>query len=158
MGDGDGSAGRARGERLASDRVFGVLGGLALLLAAVFFVRSLLPGGRDEGAVRIPRLVLLSPAPGAEVAQPAVVELDAGARLVLRADGWSAGGRHLHLFVGGTELMAAGGELAAVGGTRYRWTLPRLPAGPATLRLAWSGADHRTLAEGASAPVPVRLR
>ncbi|HWK89035.1 MAG TPA: hypothetical protein VNP72_03545, partial [Longimicrobium sp.] len=67
MGDEGRGAGRARGERLPSDRVFGVLGGLALLLAAVFLVRSLLPGGRDQGVRRVPPLVLLSPAAGAEV-------------------------------------------------------------------------------------------
>ena len=154
--------GTQRGERPVSDRVFGVVGGLALLLGLVFLVRSFLPGGSDtgEGPARggIPTLAILSPAPGAEVDQPVVVELDAGAELVLGPTGWTADGRHLHLFAGGTEVMATATDLQPVGGTRYRWTLPRLPAAQTTLRLAWSDERHRTIAEGASPEVPVRLR
>jgi hypothetical protein len=151
----------AEGERLASDRVFGVIGGALLLLGLVFLVRSFLPGGSDTGAgpaTGIPALAILSPAAGAELAQPAAVELDAGAALVLGPTGWTADGRHLHLFAGGTELMATSTEMRHLGGTRYRWTLPRLPAGDTSLRLAWSDERHRTLQEGASPAVPVRLR
>jgi hypothetical protein len=150
------------GERLVSDRVFGVVGGLFLLLGLVFLVRSFLPGGSDTGAGpaagAIPALRILSPTPGAEVAQPMVVELDAGATLVLGPTGWTADGRHLHLFAGGTEVMATATELQPAGGTRYRWTLAPLPGDTTTLRLAWSDERHRTIPEGASAPVPVRLR
>ncbi|HEX2078148.1 MAG TPA: hypothetical protein VHG08_10580, partial [Longimicrobium sp.] len=155
------AAERATGERLAADRVFGAVGGVLLLLGLVFLVRSFLPGGSDTGAraaAPIPTLAILSPAPGAQVDQPAAVELDAGTVLTLGPDGWTAEGRHLHLFAGGTELMAAATELQHLGGTRYRWTLPRLPAGQTTLRLAWSAESHRTLDEGASPPVPVHLR
>lgn len=154
--------GSERGERLASDRVFGVIGGLLLLLGLVFLVRSFLPGGSDTGAGpaagEIPRLAILSPAPGAEVVQPLVVELDAGARLALGPTGWTADGRHLHLFAGGTEVMATATDLQPVGGTRYRWTLRRLAADTTTLRLAWSDERHRTIPQGASPAVPVRLR
>lgn len=151
------------GERLVSDRVFGVIGGLLVLLGLVFAVRSFLPGGSDTGAgpaaaVAVPTLAIVSPAPGAEVAQPLVVELDAGTPLVLGPTGWTADGRHLHLFAGGTEVMATATELQPAGGTRYRWTLQPLPGDTTTLRLAWSDARHRTIPEGASAPVPVRLR
>ena len=148
------------GERLVMDRVFGIVGGVAVLLALVFAVRSCLPGGQDTGAgpaSAIPALVILSPRPGDTVPQPAVVEFDAGAPLALAADGWQADGRHLHLFANATELMPAPGDIRRVQGTRYRWTLPRLPAGPATLRMTWSGESHRSLAEGASAPVAVTL-
>lgn len=155
-------AGRAAdGERLVADRVFGIIGGVAVLLALVFGVRSCLPGGQDTGAgpaSAIPTLVVLSPRPGDTVPQPVVVEFDAGAPLELAADGWQADGRHLHLFADQTELMPAPGDIVGVGGTRYRWTLPRLPAGPATLRMTWSGESHRSLAEGASAPVAVTLQ
>lgn len=151
-----------QGERLASDRVFGVVGGVLLLLGLVFLVRSFGEGGSDTGArpaaAAVPTLSILSPAPGAELAQPAAVELDAGTALVAGPTGWTAEGRHLHLFAGGTELMATTAEMRHLGGTRYRWALPRLPAGETTLRLAWSDERHRTLPEGASAPVPVRLR
>jgi hypothetical protein len=148
------------GERLVADRVFAAVGGVLLLLGLVFLVRSFMEGGSDTGvraAAPIPTLTILSPAPGAEVPQPAAVELDAGTTLTLGPDGWTAEGRHLHLFAGGTELMAGAAELRHLGGTRYRWSLPRLPVGPTTLRLAWSAESHRTLDEGASPPVPVRL-
>jgi hypothetical protein len=142
-----------------ADRVFGIVGGTMLLLAAFFLVRSFLPGGSDEGpAAGAPTLRLLSPAAGAVLEQPAAVDFDAGAPLVLRPAGWAAGELHVHLMAGGTELMAGAGDLAHLGGTRYRWTLPRLPAGETELRLTWSGADHRAVAEGASQPVAVRLR
>lgn len=152
---------QAGGERPVADRVFGIVGGVLVLLALVFWIRSCGEGGSDTGvrpASAIPALAILTPTPGAELPQPAVVELDAGAPLTLGPTGWTAAGRHLHLFVGGTELMAAATELAPAGGTRYRWTLPRLPAGETTLRLAWSDERHRTIPQGASAAVPIRLR
>jgi hypothetical protein len=153
--------GAAGGERLVSDRVFGAIGGIFLLLGLVFLVRSFGEGGSDTGlrpAGTIPALAILTPAAGAEVAQPAAVELDAATALAAGPTGWTADGRHLHLFAGGTELMATAAEITHLGGTRYRWTLPRLPAGETTLRLAWSDERHRTLPEGASPIVPVRLR
>lgn len=151
-----------RDEGLVSDRVFGVIGGVLVLLGLVFLVRSFGEGGSDTGAGpaagAIPTLSILSPRPGAEVAQPMTVELDAGAELELGPTGWTAEGRHLHLFAGGTEVMATATELQPAGGTRYRWRLARLSGDTTTLRLAWSDERHRTLQEGASAPVPVRLR
>lgn len=156
------SAERGTGERLMTDRIFGAVGVAMVLLGVFFWIRSFGEGGSDTGAgpaaASIPTLAILSPAAGAELAQPAAVELDAGASLVLGPTGWTAGGRHLHLFAGGTELMAAATELRHLGGTRYRWTLPRLPAGETTLRLAWSDERHRTIPDGASPTVPVRLR
>lgn len=150
----------AEAERSASDRVFGIVGAAMLLLAGVFFVRSLLPGESDAGAApsAVPALAILAPTPGAALDQPAEVVFDAGARLVLGPAGWESYGRHVHLFAGGTEVMARAGDLAPVRGTVYRWTLPRLPSGETTLRLAWSGADHREIEAGATPPVPVRLR
>lgn len=152
--------GVAGGERLVADRVFGVIGGILLLLGLVFLVRSFGEGGSDTGAppAVVPALAIVAPAAGAELPQPAAVDFDAGAELVLGPTGWTADGRHLHLFAGGTELMATATEIRPLGGTRYRWTLPRLPAGQTALRLAWSDERHRTLAEGASATVAVRLR
>ena len=151
-----------QGERLVADRVFGIVGGALVLLGLVFLVRSFMPGGSDTGGGParggVPALAIQSPAPGAEVEQPLVVELDAGAELVLGPTGWTADGRHLHLFAGGTEVMATATDLRPVGGTRYRWTLQRLPAAETTLRLAWSDERHRTIDEGASPEVPVRLR
>ncbi|HEX6037832.1 hypothetical protein [Longimicrobium sp.] len=156
------AAEQVAGERLVSDRIFGAVGVVLVLLGLFFWVRSFAEGGSDTGAgpaaAAVPTLSIVSPAAGAEVAQPAVVEFDAGAPLTLGPTGWTAAGRHLHLFVGGTELMAASTELRPVSGTRYRWTLPALPAGETTLRLAWSDENHRTIPDGASTPVTVRLR
>jgi hypothetical protein len=150
------------GERLVSDRIFGAVGVVMVLLGLFFWVRSFGEGGSDTGArpgaAAVPALAIVSPAAGAELAQPAAVELDVGARLTLGPTGWTAEGRHLHLFAGGTELMASATELRHVGGTRYRWTLPRLPAGETTLRLAWSDERHRTIPDGASRPISVRLK
>ena len=141
-------------ERRVSDRVFGAIGVAMVLLGVFFWIRSFGEGGSDTGArpgaAAVPTLAIVSPAAGAELAQPAEVELDAGSALTLGPTGWTAEGRHLHLFAGGTELMAAATELRHVGGTRYRWTLPRLPAGETTLRLAWSDERHRTIPDGAS--------
>ncbi|HEY7766529.1 hypothetical protein [Longimicrobium sp.] len=149
------------GERLIADRVFGVIGGVMVLLGLVFLVRSFMEGGSDTGsgpASAVPQIRIVSPAVGAALAQPASVEFDAGAPLVLGPTGWTAAGRHLHLFAGGTEMMASANEITAVQGTRYRWALPRLPPGSTTLRMTWSGANHQSIPQGASQTIPVTLR
>jgi hypothetical protein len=156
------AAEQAGGERRTSDRIFGAVGVAMVLLGVFFWIRSFGEGGSDTGAraaaAAVPTLAIVSPAAGAEIDQPAAVELDAGSSLTLGPTGWTAEGRHLHLFAGGTELMASATELRHLGGTRYRWTLPRLPAGETTLRLAWSDERHRTIPDGASPPVAVRLK
>jgi hypothetical protein len=140
-----------------NDRVFGAIGATMLLLAAVFLVRSLLPGGTDEGPTRVPSLTILAPAPGAVLDHPAELLFDAGAPLRPGATGWSTGALHVHLLIGTTEVMPAAGDLTHLGGTRYRWRLPRVGAGESTLRLTWSDASHRGIEAGASVPVPVRF-
>ncbi len=141
-----------------ADRVYGAVGVLAVLLALFFLVRG---GPRDTGAApaaNVPRLTILAPAAGAELAQPVVVEFDAGAALRLEPAGWGAGGRHVHIRAGERELMAGGTDVAPLGGTRYRWTLPALPPGEHVLRMTWSDERHRAMEAGASAPVRVRVR
>ena len=155
------AAEQAKGERLVADRVFGIVGVILVLLALGFGIRSCGEGGSDKGAraaAPVPTLAIVAPSPGTELDQPVVVEFDAGAALTLGPTGWTAEGRHLHLFAGGTELMASATELRHLGGTRYRWTLPHLPAGETTLRLAWSDETHRTIPQGASDTVAVRVR
>lgn len=140
-----------------ADRVYGILGA-ALVVLALFF---LLRGEADTGAAppaAVPQLNLVEPAEGAEATLPLGVVFDAGVPLVVGPMGWNAGGRHVHLRVGGTELMAGGGDIRPLGGTRYRWTVPSLPRGEQTLQLAWSDEQHRPLAEGASRTVRVRVR
>jgi hypothetical protein len=149
------------GERPMADRVFGIVGGVMVLLGLVFLVRSFMEGGSDTGsgpASAVPQIRIVSPAAGAALPQPASVEFDAGAPLVLGPTGWTAAGRHLHLFAGGTELMASATEITAVQGTRYRWALPRLPAGSTTLRMTWSGETHQSIPQGASQTISVTLQ
>jgi hypothetical protein len=154
------AAEQVAGERLVADRIFGVVGTVLVVLGLIFWVKSFAEGGSDTGrpAPPVPVLAILSPAPGAELRQPAAVEFDAGSTLVLGPTGWTADGRHLHLFAGDQELMPSAADLRQVSGTRYRWTLPRLPAGATSLRVAWSDETHRTIPDGASRTVPVVLR
>jgi hypothetical protein len=155
------AAAQAQGGQQASDRVFGAIGITMVVMGIVAFILSFGEGGSDTGApaaAAVPVLAILSPAAGAELDQPAAVEIDAGATLVLGPTGWTADGRHLHLFAGGTELMAAATDLQPLGGTRYRWSLPRLAPGETTLNLAWSDERHRTIPDGASPAIRVRLR
>ena len=77
----------------------------------------------------------------------------------LRPDGSNAAGtRHVHARVGATELMPGPVDVQQVSGSTYRWTLPRLPSGPATLRLYWSDASHKPIpgAESDSLSIVVR--
>ena len=141
----------------AVDRVYGAIGALAVLLALFFLVRGGAEDGKAAPPSAPPRLVLIEPAAGAELAQPVTVTFDAGTALA--ADGSDpASGRHVHARAGPSELMAAAGDVRPLGGTRYRWTLPPLPAGTHALRLYWSDAYHRPLAAGASDSVVVRVR
>ena len=78
------------------------------------------------------------------VGQPVTVIFQA--RIELRPDGSNAAGtRHVHARVGATELMPGTVDVRQVRGTMYQWTLPRLPAGPAVLRLYWSDAAHQPI-------------
>lgn len=151
----------AGGGMTRSDRVFGFIGLAALLLAIPFLVSWMLGGGSDEGAVApaaVPALVLVEPVAGADLAQPVSVLFHTDAELAPDAMGWSADGRHVHLMLNGTEIMAAPRDVQRVSTGRYRWTLPRVPPGEYGLRVLWSGADHRPIEEGASETVRVRIR
>lgn len=140
-----------------TDRVYGVVGAALAVLALFFLLRG---GEADTGAVApaVPPLTVIEPREGAEAALPLAVVFDAGVPLTAGPMGWNAAGRHVHLRVGGTELMAANRDIQPMGGTRYRWTVPALPRGEQTLQLAWSDEQHRAVAEGASRPVRVRVR
>lgn len=141
-----------------SDRVFGAVAAVALL-AALWF--ALAGGEEDDGARPVappPPITVVEPRDGAEVAPPVAVVFDPGSRMRRDASGWVAAGRyHLHAMIDGVELMAAPHEIQPLEGTRYRWVLPLAP-GEHRLRLQWSGPDHRTLAEGGSPPLVVRVR
>lgn len=136
-----------------ADRLYGAVA-LALLALAAFFA---LRGGPADGASTVPRLAILAPATRTSVDQPVAMEFDAGEVLTPGDTWWTAQGRHVHLRLGGAELMAARADLQPLGGTRYRWILPRLPTGDQTLQLYWSDAAHRPLRSGASLPIHIWL-
>ncbi|HEX8359518.1 MAG TPA: hypothetical protein VF613_05400 [Longimicrobium sp.] len=141
-----------------ADRVYGIIGAALAVLALFFLLRG---GEADTGAAApaaIPPLTIQEPRDGAEAALPLAVVFDAGVKLTAGPAGWNASGRHVHLLAGGTELMAGGGDIQPLGGTRYRWTVPALPRGDQTIQLTWSDEQHRPLEEGASRPVRVRVR
>jgi hypothetical protein len=140
---------------LTSDKVYGAVAAIAIVLALFFLVRG---GASDTTAVdRAPRLTVEDPRPGAELAQPVVVTFNA--RTELRPDGSAAGGtRHIHARIGGRELMPGAADVKSVSGTTYSWTLPRLPAGPTALRIFWSDASHKPIGGAQSDSVPVVLR
>lgn len=143
----------------AWDRVYGGVAAAMVALALFFLIRG---GPADTGAPAAPApppaLTLLEPRDGAEVSGPLSVVFDAGVALEAGPMGPHSGGRHVHLRVAGTELMAGTADVKPVGGTRYRWTISALPAGEHSLQLLWSDAAHQPLREGASARVGVRVR
>jgi hypothetical protein len=148
--------GAAREPRmLTSDKVYGAIAAIAIVLAIYFLVRG---GASDTTSVdRAPRLTIEDPRPGATLGQPLVVTFNA--RTELRPDGSAAAGtRHVHARIGATELMPGSADVRAVDGTTYSWTMPRLPAGPAALRLYWSDASHRPIPGAQSDSVPIIIR
>jgi hypothetical protein len=140
---------------LAADRIYGAIALAAILLAIWFLLRG---GPGDSGAdSRPPSITIVDPRPGAELAQPVTVLFET--RAPLRADGAdSTSNRHLHLDVGGTMLMPGPADVRRVRGGLYRWTLPPVPPGPATLRAYWSDAAHRAIAGAPGDSVQVRIR
>ncbi|HYW05751.1 MAG TPA: hypothetical protein VE913_02280 [Longimicrobium sp.] len=143
----------------AWDRVYGGVAAAMVALALFFLIRG---GPADSGAAATPApppaLTLVEPRDGAEVSGPLAVVFDAGVALEAGPMGPHSDGRHVHLRVAGTELMAGTADVKPAGGTRYRWTVPTLPAGEHTLQLLWSDAAHKPLRAGASARVAVRVR
>lgn len=140
-----------------SDRVYGGIAVAAVLLALWFLVRGGPADGARDAAGRAPRITIEDPRPGAELDQPVTLIFDA--RTALTADGTdTTSKRHVHVDVGGTMLMPGAADVRPVRGTVYRWTLPRLPSGAATLRAYWSDAGHRPIPGATSDSVEVRIR
>ena len=144
-----------RGRLTTADRIYGGIAIVAIVLAIWFLGRG---GGSDTTAVdRAPRITISDPVPGATRDQPLVVTFDA--RSTLRPDGSAAGAaRHVHAQAGGTMLMPGTTDIMPVKGTTYRWTLPKLPAGPTVVQLYWADATHRPIPGASSDSVPVTLR
>jgi hypothetical protein len=105
-----------------------------------------------------PPLVLLDPVEGAIVTGRVALTFEVPVELRRSRDGWENGGFHVHAGVDGQELMPGRTDIERLPGNRYRWTLPPLPPGERTLRLFWSDARHRPLADGGSEPRRIEVR
>ena len=134
-----------------SDRVYGAIAGVAIVLALGFLVRG---GPSDTSA---PRITIVDPRPGAELAQPVTITFDA--KTPLRADGTdTTTNRHVHVDVASTMLMPGPTDVHPVRGTIYRWTLPTIPTGTVWLRAYWSDARHRPIPGPTADSVRVTIR
>lgn len=141
------------------DRAFGAVAVLAVLLALFFLVRGGADTGAQGGVAEPPAITVLEPADGAVVSGAFPVVFRPGGELRQTPAGWTLAGRyHLHASVDETELMAGPQDVQALGGGRYRWTIPALPAGGHRLVLRWAGPSHAPLRTGESAPVVVTVR
>ncbi|MFL5382370.1 MAG: hypothetical protein ACJ8GN_07675 [Longimicrobiaceae bacterium] len=140
-----------------SDRIYGGIAIVAVLLALWFLVRGG-PGDTSAAAPgRPPRITIGDPRPGAELDQPITVTFET--RAPLRADGTdTTSNRHVHVDAGGAMLMPGSADVRRVEGTTYRWTLPRLPSGPVRLRAYWSDGAHRPIPGAPGDSVDVRIR
>lgn len=138
--------GEARG---LSDRLLTVIGGGLFGLA---LVAALVGGESDTGARRYaPALTLVRPAAGAVLDDSTlVVEFVSEKPLRIAPSGWGTDSLHLHLALDQREIMPAPRDIRTIGERRYVWVLARPDAGSHTIRLFWSGPDHRRIADGAS--------
>lgn len=138
-----------------SDRVYGGIAIVAVLLAIWFLVR----GGPGDGTVAggVPRITILDPGTDAALAQPVTVTFDARTRLQPNGTDSSAT-RHVHVDAAGAMLMPGSNDIRRVRGTTYRWTLPSLPAGTVWLRAYWSDANHRPIPGPSADSVRVTIR
>lgn len=139
----------------ARDIVFGAVGGVMVLMAVVLLFVG---GERDTGsavAVEIPALQIVTPDDGAEVWGPLRIEFRSSRVVEHGSGGWGVDDLHIHLDIDGRSFMPASRDIERISDGEYRWSLPALPPGAHTLRLYWSGPDHRALEDGGSEPVRV---
>lgn len=142
-----------------SERVLGVLGGGMVLAALVLLVAG---GESDTGArpetFATPRLEMVQPREGDVIEGPLPVVFRVDGEMEIGPGGWGVGTHHLHLELDGVELMPAAADIERLGEGEYRWVLRTPAPGPHTLRLLWSGMDHRPLPGTATPPVRVEVR
>jgi hypothetical protein len=131
---------------------------VALLLGGFVVWASTLAveSGRTGGGP--PQLILLEPADGSTVAARVALVFEAPVELRRSPAGWESGGFHVHASIDGRELMPGSSDVERLPGNRYRWTLPPLPTGTREVRLFWSDARHREVAEGATPPITFEVR
>lgn len=143
----------------ATDRLLGIVGG-AMVVGAVLLL--LLGGERDTGAApdiaTAPALEMVSPSQGDSVRGPLLVVFRVPGEMEMRPGGWGVGDYHVHLALDGVELMPAAADIERLGEWEYRWTVGMPAPGSHTLRLLWSGLDHRPIEETATPPVRVEVR
>ncbi len=138
--------------------VLGILLVGIVVLAIGFWIDSRRSAAGASGSAAVPPITLIEPTSGAVVESPLPVLFETPVSLRWVAGGWQAGRLHIHAEVSGSELMPGARDIQPLGDNRYRWTLPPLPPGEHTLRLFWSGPDHRPIQEGRSATVEIEVR
>lgn len=141
-----------------TDRLLGVVGAAMVIAAVVLLVFG---GERDTGAAGgagAPAIEMTAPAEGDSIVGPLRVEFRVEGEMAMQPGGWGVGNHHLHLELDGVELMPAAGDMERTGAGEYRWNVGMPAPGPHTLRLLWSGPDHRPMEETATAPVRVEVR
>jgi methionine-rich copper-binding protein CopC len=107
------------------------------------------------GMAAVPPLHLIAPAAHAQVKNPVAVVIETPGDMSQLTMGqamtpmsgmsgrMSMGTRvHLHIVVDGTAYMPAASQLSKVGPDRYQYLLPKLTAGPHTIKVFW--ADNTT--------------
>lgn len=145
--------------RTLADRLLGLVGGAMIVAAIVLFVVG---GEEDDGSAAQaagPVLELVQPSHGSELrTERLMVVFRSDLPLAPMAGGWGVDSLHLHLNLDGTELMPAPGDIERLPNGVFRWSLPRPGPGVHTLRLLWSGPDHRPLQGGGSRAVQILVK
>lgn len=138
------------------DRAFGAIAGLMILTAIILLVNSLV--GSSPVSESAPDLQLVAPADGDSVSLPIEIRFRSSEALSNQPGGWGARNFHLHVEVGGVELMPGPTDIRPASANEYIWTVASLPLGDATLRLFWADAAHRPVTDGASNAANVVVR
>jgi hypothetical protein len=146
--------------RTLPDLLLGLVGGAMVIGALVVIVFG---GERDTGAnvsriAEAPQLTLAEPAHADTVSADAPLVFRSSRELRLSPQGWGVDSLHIHAAVNGRDVMPAAPDIVRRADGGYAWHLRRLPPGPATLRLYWSGPDHRPMEPGATETIQVYVR
>jgi hypothetical protein len=153
-----GSKGGGRDVLTRSDRALGLVGG-AMVVAALLLLLFGGPGDVGPDPDRPPPgLILLSPADGESVGNPLRVTFRSDEPITQRPGGWGTDAHHVHLTIDGRELMPGPADIRPLGAGRYEWAVGRLSAGELRLRLFWSDASHRPIADAATEEIRVEIR
>ena len=89
------------------------------------------------------------------VANPVRLVFTSSVPLELMDMGWMAGGRHLHVILDSTDIMAGAADMMHVAADTFAWTLPPVPPGTHLVRLFWSDARHLPVGDTTTAPLTV---